>query len=213
MIAMGLIAVGIAVYESKRDAAGGALAAYLIFTAWTAIRPLPRVGTPVDISLALLACFFAVGGFAKGFAALGRPGHYLEGVPAGMHFFLATIILLAAIGDMRMIFAGGLRGTRRLARHLWRMCFGLFIASGSFVAQLVKMTFMPRWMNSLPVILFLAAGPLVILLYWMWRVRLRGYPATTSRLSPTESRRDVREDRFNQVRVVFDAERIGHSQQ
>ena len=53
------------------------------------------------------------------------------------------------------------------------MCFGLFIATGSFVAQLVKMTFIPEWMRSLTVILVLAAGPLVVLLYWMWRVRLR----------------------------------------
>jgi hypothetical protein len=47
------------------------------------------------------------------------------------------------------------------------------IATGSFVAQLVRMTFMPAWMRSVPAILVLAAGPLVILLYWMWRVRLR----------------------------------------
>src|SRR5688500_7958326 len=32
-------------------------------------------------------------------------------------------------------------------------------------------------------------------------------------LPPTQSRRDVREDRFNHVRIVFDAERIVHSQQ
>jgi hypothetical protein len=47
------------------------------------------------------------------------------------------------------------------------------IATGSFVAQLVRMTFMPAWTRSVPAILVLAAGPLVILLYWMWRVRLR----------------------------------------
>lgn len=56
-----------------------------------------------------------------------------------------------------MIRAGGIRGTRRLARHLWRMCFGLFIASGSFVAQLVMMKFMPAWMHSVPVIVVRAA--------------------------------------------------------
>ena len=53
------------------------------------------------------------------------------------------------------------------------MCFGLFIATGSFVAQLVMMKFMPAWMRSVPVILVLAAGPLVVLMYWMWRLRLR----------------------------------------
>ena len=171
MIAMGLTAVGISVYERKTAVASGALAAYLVFTGWTAIRPL--AGRRVDVALMILAGIFAAGGFAEAFTVFGLPGHRREGVPAGMHVFLATIMLLATVGDARMIRAGGLQGARRLARHLWRMCFGLFIATGSFIAQLVRMTFMPAWTRSLTVILILAAGPLVVLLYWMWRVRLR----------------------------------------
>jgi uncharacterized membrane protein len=173
MIAMGLAAVGISVYEGKDDVAGGALTAYLVFTGWTAVRPLRQAGRRADIALMLLAFVFAQGGFARAFTAFGRPGHQIEGVPAGMMFFLSTVTLLAAIGDVRLIWGGGIQGTRRLARHLWRMCFGLFIATGSFVAQLIKMTFMPEWTRSLAFILVLAAGPLVVLLYWMWRVRLR----------------------------------------
>lgn len=173
MIAMGLSGMGIAVYEGKTDVAAGAFAAYLVFTAWTTVRPLRGAGRGADIGLMLLALIFALGGFARGFAALKRPGGQIDGVPAGMLFFLASIVLLAAIGDIRMILAGGIQGARRLARHLWRMCFGLFIATGSFVTQLVMMTFMPAWMRSVPVILVLSAGPLVVLLYWMWRVRLR----------------------------------------
>lgn len=173
MIAMGLMAVGISVYEGKEAIAGGALAAYFVFTGWTAIRPLSQAGRQVDIALMLLAWVFAASGFAQAFMALGRPGNQSDGVPAGMQFFIATIVLLAGIGDVRMVRARNLQGTRRLARHLWRMCFGLFIATGSFLAQLVQMTFMPVWMRSLPVILILAAGPLVMLLYWMWRVRLK----------------------------------------
>jgi len=173
MIAMGLLALGISVYEGKQAVAGGAFTAYLIFTAWTAIRPLRGGGHSVDVALMLLAGLFAWGGFRQAFATLDMPGHQSEGVPAGMQFFLSTIMLLAAVGDARMIRAGGIQGTRRLARHLWRMCFGLFIASGSFVAQLVRMPFMPAWMRSVPVILALSAGPLVVLLYWMRRVRLR----------------------------------------
>jgi len=34
-----------------------------------------------------------------------------------------------------VILRGGLVGAQRVARHLWRMCFGLFIAVGSFAAQ------------------------------------------------------------------------------
>ena len=46
--------------------------------------------------------------------------------------FTASIPLLAAIGDLRMLLRGGISGTSRITRHLWRMCYGLFIATGSF---------------------------------------------------------------------------------
>jgi hypothetical protein len=92
-------------------------------------------------------------------------------VPAGMMFFMATIVLLAAIGDARMIRAGGIQGTRRLARHLWRMCFGLFIASASFF--LGQMKFLPERTRIVPVLVVLGVSPLLMLLYWMWRVRLK----------------------------------------
>lgn len=172
MLAMGLVAVGISMYEHKQAVDSGAVAAYLVFTAWTAVRPFAEGGRRMDILLMLFAAMLSLVGFLRGFVAIGQGGA-VDGVPVGMVFFMSTIILLAAFGDARMIRAGGVRGTRRVARHLWRMCFGLFIATGSFVAQLVRMTFIPHWMRSLPVILFLSAGPLVVLVYWMWRVRLR----------------------------------------
>jgi uncharacterized membrane protein len=171
MIATGITAVGISVYEGKRSFAGGAVLAYFVFTAYTAVKPLHGPGRRVDIALMVLAFGFAATGFLSGFTALGRPGHQIEGVPAGMSFFLATVILLAAIGDARMIRAGGIQGTRRLARHLWRMSFGLFIASGSFFIG--QMKFVPEPVRIVPIIVALGVSPLVILLYWMWRVRLK----------------------------------------
>ena len=171
MIATGITAVGISLYEGKRGFAGGAVLAYFVFTAYTTVKPLPGPGRRVDIALMVLAIGFAATGFLSGFTALGRPGHQIEGVPAGMSFFLATVISLAAIGDARMIWAGGIQGTRRLARHLWRMSFGLFIASGSFFIGQTK--FIPERIRIVPLAVALGVSPLVILLYWMWRVRLK----------------------------------------
>lgn len=173
MLAMGLSAVGIALYEHKTSFASGALAAYLVFTGWTTLRPLATMRRPADVALMLLAWVLAFGGFAQAYIAFGRPGHQIDGVPAGMSIFMSTIILLAAVGDVKVILAPTLPRSQVLARHLWRMCFGLFIATGSFVAQLVRMTFMPHWTRSVGVILLLAVGPLVVLVYWMWRIRLR----------------------------------------
>ena len=189
MIAMGLVAVGIAVYEGKQDVAAGAVTAYLIFTAWTTVRPLPGGGQSVHVALMLVAFFFALAGLGNAFAALDRPGNHIEGVPAGMLFFMSTVFLLAAIGDARMLWEGGIQGARRLARHLWRMCFGLFIASGSFVAQLAMMQGMPAWMRSVPVMVLLGSAPLVVLVYWMWRVRLRQNLRGLLTIAPMETPR------------------------
>ena len=85
---------------------------------------------------------------------------------------IGTVMLLASFGDLRAIRAGGLQGSRRLARHLWRMCFALFIATGSFF--LGQMKFIPEPMRIVPLLLVLAFAPIPFLLYWMWRVRVRG---------------------------------------
>lgn len=171
MIATGITAAAIAAYEGKATVIGGALTAYLVFTAYTTVRPLRGAGRPVDVALMVLAFTLAVAEYATAFTALVRPGSQLDGVPAGMMFFMATIVLLAAIGDARMIRAGGIQRTQRLARHLWRMSFGLFIASGSFL--LGQMKFIPERIRIVPLIVVLAVSPLVMLLYWMWRVRLK----------------------------------------
>src|SRR4029077_246733 len=55
-----------------------------------------------------------------------------DGVPVGMTFFMGSVMLLAVAGDVLMLVRGGVFGAKRIARHLWRMCFGLFIAAGSF---------------------------------------------------------------------------------
>jgi hypothetical protein len=91
-----------------------------------------------------------------------------------MSFFLATVMTLAAIGDIRVLRSGGLRGGPRLARHLWRMCFALFIAAGSFfsiqerVAKVLPEPFTTGPMRALPILLLFGA-----MFYWLWRVRGR----------------------------------------
>ncbi len=170
MISVGLLASVLYTVEGK-SVAGGLFPVYLVFTAVTTVKPLPYARRATDIGFMLLAFTLAALTYLTGVAAWKAPGHVLNGVPAGMAFFLATITLLAAIGDVRMIVEGGITGTRRLARHLWRMCFGLFVATGSFF--LGQMKFIPAPIRIVPVLFVLAVAPLAILLYWMWRVRIR----------------------------------------
>ena len=170
MIIAGLLASVISIYAGK-SIVGGIFVCYLIYTATTTVRSLPGSGRRMDIALMIMAFVFSAAMLWDGVVVWGLPGHARGGVPAGMILFLGTVCLLAAIGDARMIREGGLRGPRRLARHLWRMCFGLFIATGSFFFG--QASFIPEPIRIGPLLAVLGIAPLPILLYWMWRIRLR----------------------------------------
>jgi hypothetical protein len=172
MITMGFLATGIAAYEGNTSSLlGGLFAAYLIFTAMTTVRPLADEPRGFGAGLGLFALVFGAVNISMGVRVMGSPTGTNNGVPFGMYFFLGTIALLAGTGDLRMIRAGGVRGAQRIARHLWRMCFGLFIASGSFF--LGQMRFFPKPLRIPALLMVPAVLPLVALLYWLWRVRLR----------------------------------------
>lgn len=168
----GAMASVVAAYEGKTSMIiGGASVVYFALTATTAVKPFPRGQRVIDSVLMVLVLATAVFTLRDGTIVWAMPRHAREGVPAGMVFFLGTIYLLAGIGDFRVIREGGLKGPRRLARHLWRMCFALFIATGSFF--LGQMKFIPEPVRIVPLLFALGIGPLFVLLYWMWRVRLR----------------------------------------
>ena len=174
MVGLGLTAAGIGTYENRPSQVfAGLLAAYLVFTAMTTVKPFPGIGKRVNVALMVLAFGYAVANLYAGAVEWLDPTVEVVGRPRVVPpLVIGSVMLLAATGDLRAIRAGGLRGTRRLARHLWRMCFGLFIATGSFF--LGQMKFIPEPVRFVPLLLALAFAPILFLLYWMWRVRVRG---------------------------------------
>jgi hypothetical protein len=162
----------IAAYEGKVSMIiGGLSVVYFVFTATTTVKPMPRGQRGIDSVLMVLILLTAAFTLRDGTIVWALPNHARAGVPAGMVFFLGTVYLCAGIGDLRLIRAGNIAGPRRLARHLWRMCFALFIATGSFF--LGQMKFIPEPVRILPLLFALGVGPLFVLIYWMWRVRFR----------------------------------------
>lgn len=77
--------------------------------------------------------------------------------------------LLASVGDLRILRSGELQGTARLARHLWRMSFALFVAALSFFIGQQKVIPEPMRIPGLLALPVLAVH--VTKLYWLWRVR------------------------------------------
>lgn len=174
MIVLGLTAAGIGVYENRPGQVfGGLLAAYLVFTAMTTVKPLPGIGQRVNVALMVLAFGYGAASVYGGVTEWLDPTVRVIGRPRVVPpLVIGSVMLLAAIGDLRAVRSGGLRGSRRLARHLWRMCFALFVATGSFF--LGQMKFVPEPVRIVPLLLVLGFAPIVFLFYWMWRVRVRG---------------------------------------
>ncbi len=178
---MGITAAVLGLRTGPGDLVAGLLAAYFVGTAWTTVRPaspwtrrINAAALTVAVGLALLA---ALGGVRS----INNPGLSSGGVPfrtiGVMSFILATVLLLAAAGDLRVMRSGMPRGGPRLARHLWRMCFALFIAAGSFfsieerVAKVLPEPFTSGPMRALPILLLFGT-----MFYWLWRVRGRRTP-------------------------------------
>ena len=140
----------------------GLVTAYLVITGLRTVRPPSANLRPVDQALMMAA--FAIGTGALVFAVSGR-------VRAAMAYPLvmfALVALFAGEGDRRMIAAGGIKGTARLRRHLWRMCTALFIAAGSFFLGPVRR--IPEPLRS-PGFRLIPIVVLMTMAWWLWRYR------------------------------------------
>ena len=153
---------------------GGLMTAYFVGTALTTVRPVSRWTRGIDVAALAVALGVAFINIVSGVIAYNSPQRGLNGYSFLMYFILATVPILAATGDVRIMRSGVLRGGPRLARHLWRMSFALFIAAGSFfsirerVAKILPEPFTTGPMRALPIVLLFGA-----MIYWLWRVRRR----------------------------------------
>jgi hypothetical protein len=170
MLSMAVAAECLAIMKHQmNNAFGGVLTFYLISTAWLTARRSDGETSSFDWAALVLALAVGVGISTYGIEVARGQFVTHDGVPIGMYFFLASIAFLAAAGDIGMLVRGGIFGKQRIARHLWRMCFGLFIATGSlFLGQQQVFPDVIRKSNLLfvPAIL-----PLPLLIFWMLRVR------------------------------------------
>src|SRR5882762_5977297 len=147
---------------------GGASALYLVTTGWLTARRREGQTSIFDWGALLFGLAVGVPILADGLRIVSGSIPPKPGVPVGMILFLGSVVLLAAAGDVRMLVRGGVFGRQRISRHLWRMCFGLFIATGSFLAQRRVIAFLGG-----PKILLLAVLPLILMIFWLIRIRFK----------------------------------------
>jgi len=170
MMSLGASGAFLAVMKSQvTNVLGGVLTFYLVATAWATVRRKGPAGGIFDwVGLLLIAAVGATE-FTFGVQALLSPTGMKYDYPPAPYFIFGLVALLAAAGDIRLLVRAGISGTTRLARHLWRMCFALFIASASIF--LARPQLFPAILKKTGVLLILTVLPLVLMIFWLVRVR------------------------------------------
>jgi hypothetical protein len=171
MLSLSASGVYLAIMKSQPgNILGGTLTFYLVATAWmTARRGDDAKPGIFDWGALLVVLAVAASQVTFGLeAAFSQTGLKYD-YPPWPYFFMGSVAVLAVTGDVRMLVRNGISGTQRIARHLWRMCFALFIAASSIF--LARQHIFPAILQKTGVLYFLSFLPLLLLIFWMLRVR------------------------------------------
>jgi uncharacterized membrane protein len=165
MLAMSLTGAFVAaVNNTPSSVVAGLLTFYFVTTGMLAVRRRTQSSHWIDSVGVVFALTVGAIAFKSGLELMsrGRP----ETAPM---FIFGIVALLAATGDIRMMRAGGIAGPQRTSRHLWRMCFAMWVAAASFFwgprGRVPEIIYIPALLP-IPVL-----APVAVMLYWLWRLK------------------------------------------
>lgn len=147
----------------------GIMALYLLVSGTAAARRRDaKAGAPEVIGLIVALSITAAGVILMRMGAASPTGT-VDGSPP-QAFLLFTIAgAFAAAGELNFLVRRQLSNVSRVARHLWRMCMSLFIASGSFF--LGQQQVFPEDLQGSALLSVLAVAPLPVMMFWLGKVR------------------------------------------
>ena len=142
---------------------GGGITFYLVATAWLTGRR--RDGQKGVLEWIALLAALGLGAVLLTYAIQTGTD---DGVPAAAFGIFGSVLLLSVLRDIRFLFRSGVSGPQRIARHLWRMCVALLIATFSFFPGQVKLfSASVRAIKVLYIPHFLI---IALLIFWLFRV-------------------------------------------
>lgn len=142
----------------------GLVVVYFVATSWVAARRRDGATGKFEI----LACSVALGtGALLAWGAFN--GDASTPVGAGPAFAMAGLCFVAGLLDLNAVLREKLTQAQRIARHLWRMCFAFFIATGSFFIG--QQDILPASVRGSPVLLVLGFAPFAVMAFWLVRLR------------------------------------------
>jgi uncharacterized membrane protein len=170
MLTMAAVGGAVAPFLNDRiSTVAGFMTFYLVLSGWLAARRRAGV-SPLEVA----GLFVAIGGVAATalltWMARQTAEGTLDGSPPQAFYLFLFVSTIAALGDLKLVLRGGIAGAERIARHVWRMCFGFFVSTGSLF--LGQMQIFPQWLQDTPVLYILALAPLPFLVFWVAHARL-----------------------------------------
>lgn len=171
-----LIGAGVAPFltEGQRtNFVAGILALYLLISGWRTARRQTIQAGPAEVFGLLIALAVTALGLFFMYVAANSPSGTADGSPSQAFIVFVVAGSAAAAGELNVILRRGISGAARVARHLWRMRFSLFIASGSLF--LGQPQVFPAWFNATPLPFGFALAPLAAMAIWLTLVRLRRF--------------------------------------
>jgi hypothetical protein len=149
------------------------ITAYLVVTSWLVVKRKVEDSARLLAGLAMVAALVGVYSLSLWFNFVEDPKTLItkNSPPQALVFFGVVSVLCAAL-DVRLLRAGQIAGAQRLVRHLWRMCFAMLIATGSFFAgqmQVFPAIVRKSTLLGLPVLLIPVLLVIVTTLYWLVR--------------------------------------------
>lgn len=142
----------------------GVLTTYFIATSWMTVKRPERTTGFFEIGACVLAIVGSAAASYYAYQSVQNGTALLGGIP---FYGFSGVAALCALLDVSVILRGGLAGRQRIARHLWRMCLGFFIAVGSFFPG--QDQFFPDWlMQTEPVILLFIPAFSVLGAMFVW---------------------------------------------
>jgi uncharacterized membrane protein len=160
------------------------LTLYLVSTSLLTVRRTVAQSRAMVTGFMLVGLVVGAQAFGLGLEAMDSPNG-IDGIPAPPLFMFGFVGVLASALDARVLAAGVIEGKHRLARHLWRMTFAMWIATTS--AFLGQAKFFP---DPIRKVAFLAIPVLLVtiaLFYWLIRVlfvRRRPLPVRSASTNP-----------------------------
>ncbi|MGE0044704.1 MAG: hypothetical protein AB7J28_07310 [Hyphomonadaceae bacterium] len=157
------------------NAVAGVLTIYMLFTGVMAVRRAENQSGLFEWGLFLFAASGAVLTGYTTYVEVQNGNAFLGGVPGTI---FASLIGLAALGDLSVIVRRGIAGAQRIARHLWRMHLGFAAAVGSFFPG--QIDFFPEAVQNVRPLIILFIPPFAVIgsmLVWLaivlitWRAR------------------------------------------